>query len=72
MECLLHADEHHFVQNEEVYCPVCILSNTLFTPSNNSVAVVFNTEDFVEEFDEIHFEKELVQFKTSRAPPQLV
>ncbi len=72
MECLVHADEQHIVQNDEVFCPVCTLSNSLFVDSDNSVQTTLDSEDFVVDFDEIYFEKKLAHHKASRAPPQLV
>ena len=69
MECLLHTDEQHYVQNEEVFCPNCTLINTALVSHNQSFDSFLSVDVSLDDFNEVYFEKELAHPKTSRAPP---
>lgn len=69
MECLQHADEKHFTQDEEFFCPVCIPVQSS-TPENYTFThLLADICESVICFEKKYVEKYRTDFKSPRAPP---
>lgn len=72
MECLLHTNEQHYAQNDEVFCPSCTLVSTDTFPSSDfQVFLSFDDGNLTSRTD-IYSEDDVEFRKSPRAPPFMV
>jgi hypothetical protein len=71
LECLNHADEQHYTQNNNL-CPVCTIVVDNTTPVENDFQGIFTFEQLVEEFQQIILTPVSYYLEPGRAPPTLV
>lgn len=69
MECLQHADEQHYVQNDEFFCPICIPAQSNIIDDHTISHSLTDTHESVTSFEKIYVEKLRTGLNTSRAPP---
>lgn len=68
LECLDHAEEQHFVQNE-IFCPICtVLVSSDFDTNFASEAYLLGEKYYTFYIDDI-FEVDTFYSKSGRAPP---
>ncbi len=71
LECLDHANEQHYVQNE-TFCPICTLVVSLDFDANLSVEVELTFTELVLNVNEFSTPYSLSFLKPGRAPPFMV
>lgn len=68
LECLDHAEEQHFVQNE-IICPICTLIVSSDFEINHSTEVYLFGEIYSSFYSEGNSEVDRIYSKLGRAPP---
>ncbi len=72
LECIIHADEYHFVQDEDTFCFACAVVPDRAPEKTSLLSFLRQTDETILVFNEPYIEKRLAQSNISRAPPLLV
>ncbi len=71
LECLVHADEAHFVQDEDALCLVCAIVHNRAPEKASPSTLLRLSDETILIFNEPYLEKSLAPSNISRAPPVL-